>query len=167
MMTSCYANLDKITPPMSPVRISRAAPRWMKGGWKCHCQPGVIGRDDLRLAPTAASLKATDAEYDRAFAAILAQLDPRSVFDELGDDAVLLCFCDVIGDEDNGIPAQFCHRRVVAEWFEFHLGVVVPELGVSRDDTYVCTTNRYPHYVAPKKKLAWIEQQLANAKRAS
>jgi len=25
-------------------------------------------------------------------------------------------------------PRQFCHRRLVAEWLEEHLGVVIPEL---------------------------------------
>jgi hypothetical protein len=82
-------------------------------------------------------------------------LDPRKVYDELGDNAVLLCFCD---------PNEYCHRRLVAEWLEFHLGVLVPELGLARDETYVMAGEAYPFYVEPAKKLVWIEAQLAKAK---
>jgi len=39
----------------------------------------------------------------------------------LGEDAILLCW------ENSGV---FCHRRLVAEWFEEELGVSVPEVGV-------------------------------------
>jgi uncharacterized protein (DUF488 family) len=49
----------------------------------------------------------------------LDKLDPQKVFDDLGEDAILLCW---------EAPCQFCHRRLVAEWLEKHLGVNVPEL---------------------------------------
>jgi hypothetical protein len=150
--TSNFRNLAAIVGPLAPVSISRGKPRWLKGGWLCHCQPGTHGRNYDALAPTAAALKGSAEEYDRAFAQILAGLDPRAVYDDLGENAVLLCFCQ---------PNVFCHRRIVAEWFEFHLGVIVPELGLARDDTYVITGNNYPHYVEPSAKLARIESQLA------
>ena len=153
-MTSCYANLKLIVPPAAAVSISRGKPRYLKGGWIKHLAPGVVGRNYDALAPSYASLKATDEEYDRAFIAILAQLDPQAVYDDLGENAVLLCHCK---------PDVWCHRRVVAEWFEYHLGVCVPELGQRRDETFVMSGKRYPHYVTPKKKLAWIEQQLRKA----
>ena len=152
MMTSNYAALSKIAAPLCPVSISRGKPRWLKGGWLKHCQPGTVGKNYDDLAPTAKALKASDEEYDKAFAKILAGLDPRKVYDELGEGAVLLCFC-----ESN----TFCHRRIVAEWFEFHLDVMIPELGLAREDTYVVTTNRYPFYVPPAEKLKWIETHLA------
>lgn len=38
-----------------------------------------------------------------------------------GPDVVLLCYEK---------PGQFCHRRLVAEWFEQELGLVVPELEI-------------------------------------
>lgn len=155
MMTSHYGALKLILPPAQPVAISRGKPRYLKGGWLKHCQPGTTGRNYDLLAPTYASLKASDAEYDRAFAAILAQLDPRAVYADLGEHAVLLCHCQ---------PNVFCHRRIVAEWFEFHLGVLVPEMGLDRDETYVMTSKAFAHYIAPKKKLAWIEAQLAKGK---
>lgn len=49
---------------------------------------------------------------------VLSKLDPHQLFEEL-EDKVLLCY------EARGI---FCHRRIVAEWFEYHLGVKVGEL---------------------------------------
>ena len=147
MFTSNFHNLAAIKPPLYPVAISRGSPRWMKGGWLQHVQPGIVGRVDKRLAPTAAALKASNDEYDRAFNEILRGLDPRKVYDELGENAVLLCFCS---------HGRFCHRRVVGEWFEFHLGVVVPELGYARDDTEVHSGGLYDHHIEPSRKLSWI-----------
>lgn len=49
----------------------------------------------------------------------LAKLVARRVFEELGEDAILLCH------EPAG---EFCHRRLVAEWLEEHLGIEVEEV---------------------------------------
>jgi len=50
---------------------------------------------------------------------VLDKLDANQVYTELGENAVLLCY------EGSG---KFCHRRLVATWFEEKLGVEVPEL---------------------------------------
>lgn len=50
---------------------------------------------------------------------ILDKLNPQEVYDELGEDAVLLCW-----EKSN----TFCHRHLVARWIEKALGVEVPEL---------------------------------------
>src|SRR5262249_18127161 len=87
MFTSNFASLAQLQAPAIAIRISRGAPRW-KGGWQAQLPPGIQGRDDLRLAPTWAALKASSddpATYHRAFAAALRQLDPRKVYDELGE----------------------------------------------------------------------------------
>jgi hypothetical protein len=70
------------------------------------------------LAPTRQMLKMGEAEYRAAYQEILDRLDPRKVYQELGEDAVLLCWEK---------PGEFCHRRLVAEWLEKHLGVEIPE----------------------------------------
>ena len=66
---------------------------------------------------------------DIYFGEILAPLDPQKVYDDLhehaaGVDPVLLCWekppFDITGD-------NWCHRRMVAEWFCNRLGVDVPE----------------------------------------
>lgn len=48
---------------------------------------------------------------------VLSKLDPEKVFRGL-DNSVLLCY------ESN---TEFCHRHIVAAWFEILLGVKVPE----------------------------------------
>jgi hypothetical protein len=71
-------------------------------------------------------LKLKRPDYDRAFAAQLAGLDPQAVYDLLGENAVLLCW---------EAPGEGCHRRIVAEWLEAALVTEVPEFGFPRDQT--------------------------------
>ena len=49
---------------------------------------------------------------------ILSKLDPQKVYNDLKD-SVILCY------EKSG---EFCHRRLVAEWLEKELGVIIPEV---------------------------------------
>lgn len=51
------------------------------------------------------------------YAQVLSKLDPEQVYKEL-DNSILLCY------EDN---TEFCHRHIVAAWFEILLDVTVPE----------------------------------------
>ena len=46
------------------------------------------------------------------------KLDPAQVAADLGPNAILLCWEP---------PGKFCHRRLVAEWLEEHLGVEILE----------------------------------------
>ncbi len=115
MFTSYYGNLKAIKEAgLEPVSISIGKPRFWKGRW------------EKRLAPTWAMLKMSMEDYDRHYAEILAKLDPADLAQELGDNAVLLCW---------EAPGFRCHRRRVAEWFESHLGSIVPELGFDREAT--------------------------------
>jgi hypothetical protein len=54
---------------------------------------------------------------------VLKPLDPKEIYDRIcanyGADATLLCYEK---------PGDFCHRHIVAHWFETQLGIVVPEL---------------------------------------
>lgn len=50
---------------------------------------------------------------------VLNRLDARKVYEELGEDSVLLCW------EPKG---EFCHRKLVADWLNEKLGIVVEEL---------------------------------------
>ncbi|MFQ5731914.1 MAG: hypothetical protein ACE5KM_08160 [Planctomycetaceae bacterium] len=112
MHTSYFGNVKNLPGELAPVSIARGAPR------------GFQGKSFKALAPTWAMLKLPREEYDEQFDAILAELDAQEVYDELGDDAVLLCW------EPPGI---WCHRRRVAEWLETELGVSIPEYGFPRD----------------------------------
>lgn len=40
-------------------------------------------------------------------------------YETLGEDSILLCWEKY---------TEFCHRRLVAKWFETNLGVVIPEI---------------------------------------
>ena len=65
---------------------------------------------------------------------VLSQLDPESVYRDL-DFSILLCY------ETN---AEFCHRHIIAAWFEILLGVEVPEM--LADGLHTLKTKR-PDYI--------------------
>jgi len=56
--------------------------------------------------------------YTKSYNLQLLGLDPRQVFLDLGENAILLC---------HESPGQFCHRRLVAAWLEKFLNIIVPE----------------------------------------
>jgi hypothetical protein len=112
MKTSYFANRVAAADPHA-VAICRGVPRWFKGriydplrpSWKLlqEAKDGTISHED----------------YERRYRAeVLAALDPARVRQELGDDAILLCW---------ERPDAPCHRRLVARWLEEALGIEVPE----------------------------------------
>jgi uncharacterized protein YeaO (DUF488 family) len=95
------------------VAISRSQPR----GWAGRVFEALA--PSWRLVQMAKSGAIDEDEYIRRYREeVLSKLDPARVYADLGDDAVLLCW---------ERPGAFCHRRLVAEWFEEKLGVSVPE----------------------------------------
>ena len=97
------------------VAISRGVPRFYKG------------RRCLALAPPTWLLKAKDpALFDREYRKQLDALDAKQVAEDLGPNAILLCW------ESFNVR---CHRRLVAEWLEEKLGIVVPELDHGRAES--------------------------------
>ena len=108
------------------------------------------GRHYAALAPTEQCLKLVQkgilspAEFKAAYTReILDTLDPMAVLNHLGPDAILLCW-----EPFN----KSCHRRIVAEWLEAKLGIVVPELNRRRDeslpyDAQKVQKPRWPPYV--------------------
>lgn len=116
MYTSNYAKLKKIIQAgLRPVGISIGLPK------------SYTGDREVRLAPTWAMLKMERSDYERHFHKILTRLNAEELYATLGNDAVLLCFCKHNKD--------WCHRRIVAEWFENQLGIIVPEFGFDRSET--------------------------------
>lgn len=65
---------------------------------------------------------------------VLSKLDPEQVYREL-DNSVLLCY------EPN---TEFCHRHIVAAWFELLLDIEVPEIVINNKCIQI--TNR-PTYI--------------------
>src|SRR5450755_804039 len=83
------------------------------------------------LHPTRAMLKIKNHEEYRAAyqVGILDRLDPQQVWNDLhalaAGEPVILCW------ENANV---FCHRRLVAEWLEAGLDVVIPETGFEREN---------------------------------
>lgn len=99
------------------IGISRGTPRNVFGGYRLF----------KALAPHGHMLRMERAEYEVEFQKILGALDPQQTWDrlhELAGDAepVLLCF-----EKPPFTATNWCHRRMVAEWFEKTLGHEVPE----------------------------------------
>jgi len=109
MFTSYFGNVRKSLQGQNVVAIAQGIPKW------------YTGKRYMPLAPSWALIRLTDeAEYCRGYAQVLAKLDARGVYEFLGGDAILLCWEK---------PGEFCHRRLVAEWLQLHLGITVPEWG--------------------------------------
>ena len=103
------------------VGISRGVPRGTPGGYK-----------RFRLLEPGPWFKtSTPDEYLRSYGQILAALDPAKVAGELvalsaGKIPTLLCFENASGIAEGKC---WCHRSIVAQWFEDRLGVEVLEVG--------------------------------------
>lgn len=54
---------------------------------------------------------------------VLSLIDSKEIYEKL-DDSILLCY------EPN---KEFCHRHIVAYWFEITLGVKIPEIEIHGD----------------------------------
>lgn len=89
-------------------------------GYPRFREPGIPRY--IELGPDRSWLKLSVPEYNIRFDARLAALDPQTCWDDLhalvSVEPVLLCYEK---------PGELCHRRYVAEWFERHLLMVVPE----------------------------------------
>jgi hypothetical protein len=109
------------------VSIARFAPRKLQGF-----------RVYSKLAPGPWFNSVSIEEYlERFHAEILAPLDPAATWNQLHKlvapyEPVLLCWerPPVAASEIQG--QDFCHRRIVAEWFEKELGMVVPEIRIDQ-----------------------------------
>lgn len=103
------------------------------------------GRQYKKLAPSYDIWKQYHDSHDherytfRYFDEILSKLNPQDVFNELGEDAVLLCYEDSF---------DFCHRRLAARWFKYNLNLNVDEI--------ITTTNLECSSVGDKRFSAFF-----------
>lgn len=116
MHTSYFDNISQISFPV--VSISGRAPDWYQGPQFKILAPkywffrkykdGDFSKEDY-----------TEAYYSE----VLSKLSAKSVYEHLtssyGNDITLLCYEK---------PNQFCHRRLVADWFMSELSLRVTEL---------------------------------------
>lgn len=86
---------------------------------------GFRGRQYKKLAPKVWFFKKYKEDGDEAcytehyYAEVLNKFDAREIFEELGEDAILLCW---------EAPGKFCHRHLIAKWLMEELGVEIREL---------------------------------------
>ena len=110
MHTSYFGNIKNL-PKGKTVAISQGVPGWYKG------------QRFLELAPSWDIVRLADPDtFNQCYAAILAKLTPGRTYETIeamvGGGAILLCWEK---------PGEFCHRRIVAQWFEDTIGIQVPE----------------------------------------
>ena len=112
MKTSYFAS--KEWRGKNAVAISKGVPEWYRG------------RVYEKLVPPWWMVNMSDEEeYEKSYRrVVLSKLDPKEVFEELGEDAILLCWET---SKDIASGKIFCHRRIVARWLEEKLGVIVEE----------------------------------------
>jgi len=115
MKTSYFA---KSANHPNAVSIAGRAPDWYKG------------RQYKKLAPKYWFFKRYKDEWDEKCGdqnfyieqfqkEVLDKLDPIEVAEELGNDAILLCWEK---------PDKFCHRHLVSKWLSEHLNIKIKEL---------------------------------------
>jgi len=110
MNTSYFAKSGKNA---NAVSIAFISPKWFSG------------RRYEKLAPKYWLLKKFKEDLDEQFyiehyySEVLNRLDPQEVYNELGPDCILLCW------EKSG---KFCHRHLIAKWFNECLGIEVSEI---------------------------------------
>ncbi len=100
------------------VSIAGKCPEWFKG------------RQYKKLAPRYWFFKKYKEDGDKEFYTeqyykeVLDKLDPKQVYEEIGEDAVVECW---EGKDKNG-KNKFCHRHIFAKWIYDNLGIEVKEL---------------------------------------
>jgi len=110
MNTGYYAVHGRLE---NTVAISAKVPDFYKGrcykklapSWSIYSEWKASGDNDLYIK--------------RFNSEILTPLSPEEVYENLGDDAILLCYESA---------EKFCHRHLVAEWLMKNLGVEIKEL---------------------------------------
>ena len=122
MKTSCHGKFNDIDRrKYGRICISVQYPRWI---------PPKAMPWAKNLAPTYRMLRMSKESYLILFDEILSGQDPQKVWEDLHAmvpyrEPVLMCFCNTPLTESN-----WCHRQLVAAWFEKHLDVTVSELVV-------------------------------------
>ena len=101
------------------VSIALYSPVWYKG------------REYKKLAPKPWFFKKYKSDKDEEFyieqyyKEVLNKLNPEKVYEELGENAVLLCW---------ERKEEFCHRHIAADWLINELNIEIYEDGMEKDE---------------------------------
>ena len=118
MLTSYYFSTRIREPGMTLVAVSNSYPRRLS--WLRDIRTYKPLFPGWSLVKQYKQKKISQDNYIQIYREdILDKLDPEKVFNDLGDDAVILCWEK---------PGMFCHRRLIAELFYDRLHIKVNEL---------------------------------------
>lgn len=116
MNTSNFAKSKKLG-DKNLVSIALSPPKWYKGRTYKELAPNWDTIDAWKKS------EKTEKDWENYkrdyYKSKLSKLDPKKVYQDLGEDAVLLCFESA---------EQPCHRFLVAEWLESSLGIKITEI---------------------------------------
>ncbi|MBP3431448.1 MAG: hypothetical protein J6K39_01150 [Clostridia bacterium] len=152
MKTSYYANLRKIDKTQfEPIAISgdegklvgfegrafrNLSPYTFFKKWKKReneierqIQEGAISTEEFK----ALKQKNEDDYIQKFYNMVLSPLNPKHIYESLGENAVLLCFEK---------PTDFCHRFLIAGWLEESLGVQIDEYGFENNKKVIQNKNK-------------------------
>lgn len=143
MKTSYYSNLNKIDhSQFEPVAISgdegklvgfhgramrKLSPYTFFKKWKEIEMEIESDFKDNKISETIYKQRKFENQkkyIEKFYNQVLSKLDPIEVYNELGQNAVLLCFEK---------PTDFCHRFLVAGWLEMNLSIEINEYGFEND----------------------------------
>lgn len=111
MKTGYFAN-ERNYEGMRKISIALYPPRGWHGEQCKWLMPSSVLLNNYKTG------RCSKEEYERIFHKQLELIDADKLFDVLGNNTVLLCYEK---------PGAFCHRRIVAAWFEEQLGIKVEE----------------------------------------
>lgn len=112
MKTSYFAQLKNIPEDSNVISICGKAPAWYKGRQYKKLAP----KYDFFVKYTQdGNVENYTKEYQKQ---VLDKLNAETVYKELGEDAILICYEK---------PSDFCHRQLVAKWFKEKLDIEVEE----------------------------------------
>ena len=115
MNTSYFASPKILKREYKLVSVSQKPPDWIKVDliYKKLCP-------SWNLVMPYKEGKITKEQYtERYYNEVLNKLDPARTYEELGEDAILLCYEKSM---------QFCHRHIVSKWLMDHLNIIITEL---------------------------------------
>ncbi len=114
MYTSYFGNRKNI---INPLAITATCPYWFTGPHYAKLAPKESFLKDYK-----AGRIDEEGYIEQYMKLVLDPLSPEETYKELidtyGEDVTLLCYEK---------PPKFCHRAIVALWFEDNLSVEVPE----------------------------------------
>lgn len=116
MNTSNFAKSKKMS-DKNLVSISLYPPKWYQGKIYKDLAPNW---DTIEAWKKSSKTEEDWKNYKRDyFKSKLSRLDPVKVFNDLGEDAILLCF-----EKEN----EHCHRHLVSEWLSEKLNINITEI---------------------------------------